>query len=71
MASLARRSAGIARARRSFEQTLAVVRPPTISAEDIGSYVNANLARLERFVDRELHFRRADNEIPFSRMKMV
>jgi RNA polymerase sigma factor (sigma-70 family) len=49
-----------------FEQTLAVVRPPTISAEDIGSYVNANLARLERFVDRELHFRRADNEIPFS-----
>jgi RNA polymerase sigma factor (sigma-70 family) len=25
--------------------------------------VNANLARLERFVDRELHFRRADEEI--------
>jgi RNA polymerase sigma factor (sigma-70 family) len=47
-----------------FEQTLAVVLPPTISAEDIGSYVNANLARLERFVDRELYFRRADNEIP-------
>jgi RNA polymerase sigma factor (sigma-70 family) len=37
---------------------------PTISADDIGSYVNANLARLERFVDRELYFRRADEEIP-------
>ena len=49
-----------------FEQTLAAVLPPTISAEDIGSYVNANLSRLERFVDRELYFRRADEEIPIS-----
>jgi DNA-directed RNA polymerase specialized sigma24 family protein/ribosome-associated translation inhibitor RaiA len=46
-----------------FEQTLAAVLPPTISAEDIGSYVNANLSRLERFVDRELYFRRTDEEI--------
>ena len=46
-----------------FEQTLAVVLPSTISADDIGSYVNANLSRLERFVDRELYFRRADEEI--------
>ena len=47
-----------------FEQTLAAVLPPTISADDIGSYVNVNLGRLERFVDRELYFRRADEEIP-------
>jgi len=47
-----------------FEQTLAAVLPPTISADDIGSYVNANLPRLERFVDRELYFRRADEEMP-------
>ena len=47
-----------------FERTLAAVLPPTISADDIGSYVNANLSRLERFVDRELYFRRADDEIP-------
>jgi RNA polymerase sigma factor (sigma-70 family) len=47
-----------------FEQTLAAVMPPTISADDIGSYVNANLGRLERYVDRELYFRRADEEIP-------
>jgi DNA-directed RNA polymerase specialized sigma24 family protein/ribosome-associated translation inhibitor RaiA len=46
-----------------FEQTLAVVLPPTISADDIGSYVNASLSRLERFVDRELYFRRTDEEI--------
>ncbi len=49
-----------------FEETLAAVMPPTISADDIGRYVNANLARLERFVDRELHFRRADEELPVS-----
>jgi len=47
-----------------FEQTLAAILLPTISADDIGSYVNANLGRLERFVERELHFRRADDEIP-------
>jgi len=45
-----------------FEQTVASVQVPTISADDIGSYVNANLARLERFVDRELYFRDAENE---------
>ena len=49
-----------------FEQTLAAVAVPTISAEDIRTYVNVNLGRLERFVDRELHFRRADEEIPIS-----
>jgi DNA-directed RNA polymerase specialized sigma24 family protein/ribosome-associated translation inhibitor RaiA len=49
-----------------FEQTLAAVMPPTISADDIGSYVNANLARLERFVDRELYFRRTDEETAVS-----
>jgi RNA polymerase sigma factor (sigma-70 family) len=49
-----------------FEKTLAAVLPSTISADDIGSYVNANLSRLERFVDRELYFRRSDEEIPFS-----
>ncbi len=47
-----------------FEQTVAAIPVPTISADDIGIYVNANLSRLERFVERELHFRRADEEIP-------
>jgi RNA polymerase sigma factor (sigma-70 family) len=47
-----------------FEQTLAVVLPATISTDDIGTYVNVNLGRLERFVDRELYFRRAADEVP-------
>ena len=46
-----------------FEQTVAAVLPPSISADDIRSYVNANLARLQRFVDRELYFRRAAQEL--------
>lgn len=46
-----------------FEQTLAAVHPPTVSAEDIRSYVNVNLSRLERFVDREIYFREAQDLI--------
>ncbi len=40
-----------------FEQTLAAVQTPKASADDIRSYVNANLNRLELFVERELRFR--------------
>ncbi|MGA8761708.1 MAG: hypothetical protein WB562_02375 [Candidatus Sulfotelmatobacter sp.] len=40
-----------------FEQTVAAVFPPTVSAADVRSYVNANLSRLERFVEREIYFR--------------
>jgi DNA-directed RNA polymerase specialized sigma24 family protein len=46
-----------------FEQTLAAVFPPTISADDIRSYVNVNLARLERFVEREIYFREVQDTI--------
>jgi RNA polymerase sigma factor (sigma-70 family) len=44
-----------------FEQTLAAVFPATVSNEDVRSYVNANLARLERFVEREIYFREASD----------
>src|SRR5579884_981092 len=47
-----------------FEQTLAAVFPPTISADDVRSYVNVNLARLDRFVEREIYFREAQETIP-------
>ncbi|MGA9529532.1 MAG: sigma-70 family RNA polymerase sigma factor [Terriglobales bacterium] len=47
-----------------FEQTMAAVQAPTISADDIGSYVDANLGRLERFVERELYFRQSEEESP-------
>jgi len=40
-----------------FEQTLAAVFPATVSSDDVRSYVNVNLARLERFVEREIYFR--------------
>lgn len=46
-----------------FEQTLAAVFAPTISSDDIRSYVNANLARLDRFVEREIFIREAQEMI--------
>ncbi|MGB8580661.1 MAG: HPF/RaiA family ribosome-associated protein [Candidatus Sulfotelmatobacter sp.] len=50
-----------------FENTLAVVFPETVSAEDVRSYVNVNLSRLERFVEREIYFREtADQVVPDS-----
>jgi RNA polymerase sigma factor (sigma-70 family) len=42
-----------------FEESVAAVHPPKASGEDIHSYVNANLKRLERFVGRELQYREA------------
>lgn len=44
-----------------FEQTLAAVYPPVVSAEDIRSYVNVNLSRLELFVEREIYLREAQD----------
>ncbi|MGO9083954.1 MAG: sigma factor-like helix-turn-helix DNA-binding protein [Candidatus Sulfotelmatobacter sp.] len=46
-----------------FEQTLAAVYPPMVSGDDIRSYVNVNLARLERFVEREIYFREAQDAV--------
>ncbi len=46
-----------------FEQTIAAAPLPTVSAEDISSYVNANLGRLERFVEREISYREAADMI--------
>ena len=52
----ARRNASV-----PFEQTLAAVFPAMVSAEDVRSYVNVNLSRLERFVEREIYFREASD----------
>jgi RNA polymerase sigma factor (sigma-70 family) len=43
-----------------FEETLAAVHPDTINATDIDNFVNANVDRLRRYVERELLFR-SDN----------
>src|SRR5579862_4686597 len=47
----------------AFEDTIAAVRVPTASSDDIRTYVNASLGRLERFVERELYFRETAEEI--------
>ncbi len=46
-----------------FEKTLAAVFPPQVSADDVRSYVNVNLARLERFVEREIYFRETSDQL--------
>ncbi|MGH9649369.1 MAG: sigma-70 family RNA polymerase sigma factor [Terriglobales bacterium] len=46
-----------------FEQTLASVKPPTVTGTDVRAYVNANLQRLERFVERELRYRETSGQI--------
>jgi len=51
-----------------FEQTLAAVYPPIVSAEDVRSYVNANLSRLERFVEREIYFRETQESVAADRL---
>jgi RNA polymerase sigma factor (sigma-70 family) len=40
-----------------FEETLAAVQAPKISEQDINGYIDANMARLFRFVERELQYR--------------
>jgi DNA-directed RNA polymerase specialized sigma24 family protein len=47
----------------AFEDTIAAVQVPSASSDDIRSYVNANLARLDRFVERELYFLETAEEI--------
>jgi DNA-directed RNA polymerase specialized sigma24 family protein len=47
----------------AFEDTVASVQMPTVSSDDIRSYVNANLGRLERFVERELYFRETAEQL--------
>jgi RNA polymerase sigma factor (sigma-70 family) len=56
---IGRRDAEIA----SFENTIAVVRPETVSAVDITRYIDVNLPRLERFVTRQIVYRESLGEL--------
>jgi DNA-directed RNA polymerase specialized sigma24 family protein/ribosome-associated translation inhibitor RaiA len=47
-----------------FEETIASAQPSKVSPDDVRSYINVNLARLEKFVDRELLFRESSGDIP-------
>jgi DNA-directed RNA polymerase specialized sigma24 family protein/ribosome-associated translation inhibitor RaiA len=40
-----------------FESTLAAVHPAMASGSDVGGFINANLARINRFIERELRYR--------------
>jgi DNA-directed RNA polymerase specialized sigma24 family protein/ribosome-associated translation inhibitor RaiA len=40
-----------------FEETVAAVHVPVASETEIKSFIDANLARLQRFIDRELRYR--------------
>ncbi|HEY4959789.1 MAG TPA: HPF/RaiA family ribosome-associated protein [Terriglobales bacterium] len=46
-----------------FEDTLAVVRPETVSSLDIASYIDINLPRLQRFVERQINYRESLGEL--------
>jgi RNA polymerase sigma factor (sigma-70 family) len=52
-----RRPAGRAESQVPFEETLAAVQADVVSAQDINGWLNANLEKLERFVERELRYR--------------
>ncbi len=54
-----RRPAGRTRAESQvpFEETLAAVQADVVSAQDINGWLNANLEKLQRFVERELRYR--------------
>ena len=47
-----------------FEETLAAVKPDTASDGDVQSWINTNLMRLERFVDRQLRYRANSGDLP-------
>ncbi len=46
-----------------FEETFAAVKPETVSDGDVTRYVNANLARLQRFIERELRYRQNNGSL--------
>lgn len=47
----------------AFEDTLAIVRPETVSPEDIALYIGVNLARLEHFVERQISYRESQGDL--------
>jgi ribosomal subunit interface protein len=47
-----------------FEQTVAAVKPEQVSSSDIAGYVNINLPRLRRFIERELQYRADQGQLP-------
>jgi RNA polymerase sigma factor (sigma-70 family) len=46
-----------------FEETVAAVKPETISPRDISKYINVNLPRLRRYIQRELQYREDQGQL--------
>jgi len=46
-----------------FEQTMAAVKPEQISADDIYKYIDVNIPRLKRFIQRELQYREGQGQL--------
>lgn len=46
-----------------FEETFAAVHPAVASVEDIYSFINANLPKIERFIARELRYRISQEQL--------
>jgi RNA polymerase sigma factor (sigma-70 family) len=47
----------------SFEKTVAVVHPVAVSSLDIASYIDVNLPRLQRFIERQIAYRESLGEL--------
>jgi RNA polymerase sigma factor (sigma-70 family) len=47
----------------TFENSVAEIRPETVSQVDIASYIDINLPRLERFVERQIAYRESLGEL--------
>ena len=47
----------------TFEKSVAEIRPDTVSPIDIASYIDINLPRLERFVERQIAYRESLGEL--------
>ena len=42
-----------------FEETMAAMKPDTVTTGDVAGYIDVNLPRLQRFIERELNYREA------------
>ena len=51
-----------------FEETFAAVRPETISPGDVSQYIDVNLPRLQRYVERQLTYRESQGQLPPGRL---
>jgi RNA polymerase sigma factor (sigma-70 family) len=52
-----------------FEKTFAAIRSDTISPADVSGYINVNLPRLQRYVERQLSYRESQGQLAAEQVK--